>query len=89
MALGVWQNTIRGTLGRIIVNAQVTVTDSTTGVPRTLHADRAGALPLSNPCYTDADGFVRFYSDIGLVDITIEGGGKTQTLENVVLIDDV
>lgn len=88
MALGVWQNTIRDTGGKVAAGAQVTVLDSTTGLPRDLFADRASVTPISNPLTADDDGLARFYSAIGRVDIQIVAGGRTQQLENVVLIDD-
>lgn len=88
MALGVWQNTIRDNGGRIAANAVVTVLDSTTSTNRSLFADRDSVTPLSNPVIADADGFVRFYSAIGRVDIQIVAGGRSRLLEDVVLIDD-
>lgn len=88
MALGVWQNLIRDTLGRTQQGAQVTVLDSALGTPRDLFADRAGAVAIDNPFSVDADGMARFYTAIGRVDIQIVAGGRTRSLENVVIIDD-
>ena len=87
MALGVWQNTIRDTLGRPLPAAQVTVLDSTTNELRALFADRSGAT-ITNPVAADQFGFVRFYSAVGRVHIQIVSGGRSEQLENVVLIDD-
>lgn len=88
MALGVWQNAIRDTLGRVVQGAQVTVLDSVTDTPRDLFADRDGLTEIDNPLTTDADGMARFYTAIGRVDVQIVAGGRTRNLENVVIIDD-
>lgn len=88
MALGVWQNTIRDTSGRISPGALVTVLDSTTQAQRALFADRDGVTPISNPVIADASGLARFYAAIGRVDIQIVAGGRSQQLNDVVLIDD-
>lgn len=88
MALGVWQNTIRDTIGRPIATAQVTVLDAVTNAPRDLFTDRAGAIPLDNPFQADDFGLARFYSAVGRVNIQIVASNRTEQLENVVLIDD-
>ena len=87
MALGVWQNFIRDSGGRVADNATITVLDSQTGMNRSLFADRDGITPITNPFLATAEGFARFYSDIGRVDIQIASGSRTQLLEDVVLID--
>lgn len=88
MALGVWQNNIRDTLGRFVSGVQVTVLDSGTQANRDLFADRDGVTPLSNPFNTTGDGPARFYSAVGRVDIQIASSARSEELLNVVLIDD-
>lgn len=87
MALGVWQNIIRDTLGRAVTGAQVTVLDSATQAPRSLFGNRDSGDAMTNPFNADSNGFARFYSANGRVDIQIVAGGRTQLLEHVVLID--
>lgn len=87
MALGVWQNTIRNSGGRVQPGAQVTVIDSSSGLPRDLFSDRDGDNAQDNPFYANDAGFARFYSAVGRVDIQIVSGSLVDTLADVVLID--
>lgn len=88
MAKGVWQNTIRDTGGRVMPGAQVTVLDSDAQTSRDLSSDRDGADAITNPFNADDNGLARFYTDVGRVDIQVVAGGRTQQLENVVILDD-
>ena len=89
MALGVWQNTIRDSSGRIKPGASVHVVDSDSGIDRDLFSDRNSAVAILNPCTADADGIARFYTAVGRVDITITYGSKSITLENMPIISTI
>lgn len=88
MAIGVWQSTIRQS-GRAAVVSQLTVIDSGTLEPRVLWADSAATIALTNPFFTDQNGFARFYTEEGLVGIQIVAAGKSAQLSDIFIVGDL
>lgn len=69
------------------VDTLVTVTDSETGLTVDLWEARDGLVEMSNPFPLTEEGVIRFYTDPGRYDITIEKAGEEETWPDVVIID--
>lgn len=84
MSRGVWQATIADELGNVLAGASVTVRNQS-GVLVALYNAAIGGSALSNPLFSDAEGFVRFYTDSGLVNIVATSNGDTRSWLQVVI----
>lgn len=86
MTLYVWQSSVLDAAGNVEPGAIVEVRLAVDNTLATLYEDEAGATPLSNPTATDSDGFVRFYVEGGLYNITAEADAfSVRTWENVLI----
>jgi hypothetical protein len=79
-----WQRTIVNDLGEPIPNALVDVYIAGTATRATIFSTHTGTAQ-TNPFTATAAGFARFYAAGGVYDITITGGGQTQTWQRVAL----
>lgn len=88
MTNSVWQATIQNATGDIVIGAEITVIDESTGLDATIFSTRAGAA-LTNPFFSDANGFAQFYAGPGEYRIQAldNGTGLTQILRYVRLGD--
>lgn len=88
MTNSVWQAPIQNATGDIVIGAEITVIDEGTGLNATLFSTRGGAA-LTNPFFSDANGFAQFYAGPGeyRIEALDNGTGLTQTLRYVRLGD--
>lgn len=88
MTNSVWQAPIQNATGDIVIGAEITVIDESTGLDATIFSTRAGAA-LTNPFFSDANGFAQFYAGPGEYRIQAldNGTGLTQILRYVRLGD--
>jgi len=84
MANSAWQGTIQNSTGDIVVGAEISVYDEGTGTLATIFSDIGGAA-LSNPFFSDSNGFAQFYAGAGQYRITAteSGSGLSQTWRHV------
>ena len=81
MTFNVWQTSLQDQQGNAVSGATVTVTDSETGQPATLYADRDGNSTLSNPFTTGVNGLIRFYAASGFYQIDAVKDGDTASFQ--------
>ena len=88
MTNSVWQAPIQNATGDIVIGAEITVIDEGTGLNATIFSTRGGAA-LTNPFFSDANGFAQFYAGPGeyRIEALDNGTGLTQTLRYVRLGD--
>jgi len=81
MAYAHFQRTIVDESGNVLPGASVEVRADISGAPLvSLFSDRDGAVPISNPLTTDANGRADFYAVGGAKKITVTLGSYTETL---------
>lgn len=88
MTNSVWQAPIQNATGDIVIGAEITVIDEGTGLNATIFSTRGGAA-LTNPFFSDSNGFAQFYAGPGeyRIEALDNGTGLTQTLRYVRLGD--
>ncbi len=86
MALPGWQRTIVTAAGDIVANAEIHVVVEATGLDADIYSDRDGTTPLTNPFFSDSNGFAQFYAAPGEYRITATGPSGSVTWRYVVLI---
>lgn len=84
MANSVWQGTVQDASGNIVTGAEVSVYDEGTGTLATIFSD-IGGTALTNPFFSDSNGFAQFYAAAGQYRITAveAGSGLNQTFRHV------
>jgi hypothetical protein len=84
MANSVWQGTVQDASGNIVTGAEISVYDEGTGTLATIYSD-IGGTALTNPFFSDSNGFAQFYAAAGQYRITAveAGSGLNQTFRHV------
>jgi hypothetical protein len=84
MANSVWQGTVQDASGNIVTGAEISVYDEVTGTLATIYSD-IGGTALTNPFFSDSNGFAQFYATAGQYRITAveSGSGLSQTFRHV------
>lgn len=88
MALPVFQRTIVTEAGDVIAGAEVEVVLESTGLAADIFSDRAGNTPRTNPFFTGADGFAKFFAAPDEYRITATGPTGSIVFRFVVLTND-
>lgn len=79
MALPIFQRTVTNSAGDIIVGAEISVFDESTGLAATIFSNRDGTTPLTNPFFTGVDGLAQFYAQQGEYRITASSAAGSVT----------
>lgn len=79
MALPIFQRTVTNSAGDIIVGAEISVFDESTGLVASIFSNRDGTTPLTNPFFTGSDGLAQFYAQQGEYRITASSAAGSVT----------